>query len=142
MAYDRSGATILPNAAATGAALDAALDFCAKAGTEANAAGQTMPCKGRILGLAYIVSEVVACATTAGVLSLQIDDVEVMTIPIVDEEALNTWYFKLGTLASDQTGEFAAGQALKVEVKTACAEGGAETGQGQVFLIVALDQGP
>lgn len=141
MPYDRSGAVILPNFAATGAALDASLDFCAAATTEAPLA-MTMPCKGRVLGLCYIVSEVVACATTAGVLALHIDDVEVMTIPIVDAEAVDTMYTKLGTLASGKNGEFEAGDVLKVEVKTACAEGGAETGQGMVFPIVALDQGP
>ena len=141
MAYDRSGAVILPNFAATGAALDAALDFAGSDADEAPLA-MTMPCKGRVLGIMYITAEAVKCASTAGVLALHIDDVEVMTVPIADNEVVDTMYTKLGTLASGKNGEFAAGDVLKVELKTGCLEGGAETGQGMVFPIVALDQGP
>ena len=141
MAYDRSGATFLPNFGATGAALDNPLDFANADADEATCA-MTMPCKGRVLGLMYILVEAVKCANTAGVLALHIDDVEVMTIPIADNEVIDTMFTKLGTLASGQNGEFAAGDVLKVEVKTACLEAGAETGQGMVFPIVALDQGP
>lgn len=141
MPYDRGGSVVLPSLAATGAALDAALDLDQAATTEAPIA-LTVRCKGRVLGLLYTVAEAIECSTTAGVLAFHINDVEVMTMAVVDATAVDTMVMILGTLASGQNGEFKAGDVLKLEIKTQLVDAGATTGQIVPMPVVAIDQGP
>lgn len=141
MAYDRSGAIFLPNIAAQGNAVDAQVSVVQAAGTQLGGT-MTMPCKGRILGLALLCETAFVMETTQGVLGIEINTVEEMTVPLEDNLANDAWQITLGTLVAGKNGEFKAGDTIGVDVSVQGLEGGAEAGTAQIFPIVALDQAP
>jgi hypothetical protein len=146
MAYDRSGAVVLP--AITGQAGDANAIYDLADGTagdnlSASGDGMPMPSKGRWLGVLIQVEEALLCDTTAFQLGLEIGGTEVGYVTLVDDWEVDHWYYLPITLGSGQNGEFAAEDTIDVDLKTEGVETvGTLAGQVIVYPVVALDQGP
>jgi len=141
MPYDRGGVTMLPNIAGTGADSDVPVAYIAAAGTQLGGTFP-MPCKGRVVGLAIQPTVATVAETTAGYLGIEIAGVEVMTVLLEDNLAIDAWQFTLGELVSGANGEFAAGDVIGVDVSVKGLEGGAEAGTGKIHPLVIWDQGP